>query len=445
VYLQSFQEKYNLKDSDIATLGGAWKLQKEFENKVEHSQKLQDLRQLFNRMSNEIADSEMMSAGEQFSLLSLPKTSADIEQDLKAHRARINADIQKNIGSAERINKESNARPDTMVLYHIDDEFSGTEDENDDELTWAITLNKQKKRITVIFRGSTVKNDWKANVQIRFTDMKLHGEDSDEPTVGKVHQGFYKYLYGKTKLGQDGRDISKAEEILGKLHGLFADHKDYKLYVTGHSLGGASTLFSYRAAFDTGLPIKPVMNVSFASPFVGDQKFQDHFQALERDGLIRHLRVSNDDDVVPLSPCFGTDGWTPVLYKHVGLNVQFYKKLTMFRKSLLRISYPKPGDFIKGVSNAWSNNLLVDITFRVVANHSCTEYRDRLEAAKAELDLLPSLETLYRESYYTGNLNPSPHKRERPAGAQSHFPVTTLVIIGIGILIYTIGKRSGIA
>ena len=35
--------------------------------------------------------------------------------------------------------------------------------------------------------------------------------------------------------------------------------------------------------------------------------------------------------------------------------------------------------------------------------------------------------------------------RERPAGAQSHYPIPTLVIVEIGILLYTIGKRSAIA
>jgi hypothetical protein len=35
--------------------------------------------------------------------------------------------------------------------------------------------------------------------------------------------------------------------------------------------------------------------------------------------------------------------------------------------------------------------------------------------------------------------------RERPAGAQSHYPILTLVIVEIGILLYTIGKRSAIA
>ena len=35
--------------------------------------------------------------------------------------------------------------------------------------------------------------------------------------------------------------------------------------------------------------------------------------------------------------------------------------------------------------------------------------------------------------------------RERPPGAQSHYPVPTLIIMEIGILLYTIGKRSAIA
>ena len=63
-----------------------------------------------------------------------------------------------------------------------------------------------------------------------------------------------------------------------------------------------SALFGFRAAHDTGIPIKPIVNISFASPYVGDSEFQQHFEALEKQGKIRHLRVTNKDNVVSLAP-----------------------------------------------------------------------------------------------------------------------------------------------
>ncbi len=375
----------------------------------------EDMKRLFDAKSqNKISDSEVTLVQDKFSFLSLPKNSADIEKDLKKTKEYSKQISDHNIRSIESINKGWKSIPDSMILYRdteslivhkIDDDFSGTEDEYDDECTWAITINHLKKRIAVVFRGSTVKGDWRADFSLNFTDMKLHGPKSTDPVIGKVHQGFYHYLYGDTKLGSDQRTICKAETILGELQALFIKHNDYKLYVTGHSLGAAlSTLFSFRAAYDSGIPIKPVMNISFASPYVGNWEFRKRFQELEKEGKIRHLRVSNEDDIVPLAPNVGLHWGFPVLYKHVGLNIKLYRNEGCFRKSFLQISFPKPGSYVSGISRAWDNNILGGITCRSPANHSCVEYRERLEAAKNELCNLPSIEALYQDENITGGL-----------------------------------------
>eukprot|EP00957_Ditylum_brightwellii_P103665 7897512-Ditylum_brightwellii.AAC.1 len=96
---------------------------------------------------------------------------------------------------------------------------------------------------------------------------------------------------------------SKADEIMQKLHVLLKDYPGFDVYFTGHSLGGAlSTMMAFRAAIDDELSHKTVYNVSFASPFFGDQGVRDEFYRLEGQKKIRHLRISNDDDVVPLIP-----------------------------------------------------------------------------------------------------------------------------------------------
>lgn len=75
-------------------------------------------------------------------------------------------------------------------------------------------------RITVVFRGSAIKNDWRTDLKILFTDMKLRGPGSNEPIIGKVHEGFNNYPYRDTKLGGDERKICKTENILGELQAL---------------------------------------------------------------------------------------------------------------------------------------------------------------------------------------------------------------------------------
>jgi len=394
VYLEQFRKKYNLTDKDLEVLNNSFK-----------NDSKEDLKRLFDaKTQNKITDSEVTLVQDKFSLLSLPKNSADIEKDLKKTKEYSKQISDHNIGSIESINKGF-GDAQSLIVHTIDDDFSGTEDEYDDECTWAITINHLKKRIAVVFRGSTVKGDWRADFSLNFTDMKLHGPKSTDPVIGKVHQGFHHYLYGDTKLGSDQRTICKAETILGELQALFIKHNDYKLYVTGHSLGAAlSTLFSFRAAYDSGIPNKPVMNISYASPYVGNWEFRKHFQELEKEGKIRHIRVSNEDDVVPLAPNVGLHWGFPVLYKHVGLNIKLYSNQGYFRKSLLQISFPKPDSYVSGIYRAWDNNILGGITLTSASNHSCVEYRKRLEAAKTELCKIPSIEALYQDENITGGL-----------------------------------------
>jgi len=72
---------------------------------------------------------------------------------------------------------------------------------------------------------------------------------------------------------------NKFDEIMGIVVPLLTKYPDFKLYVTGHSLGGAlSTLFAFKAA-SSGLPIqKPITCISVASPKVGDNSFRKAFQ-----------------------------------------------------------------------------------------------------------------------------------------------------------------------
>jgi hypothetical protein len=182
--------------------------------------------------------------------------------------------------------------PESLVFHTISDDFPETKD---DEATWVIVIDEQKKRITLVFQGATHINDITASVRIDLTDMKLHGPRSNDPVIGNVHEACYYYLYGDKIVGSDQRTISQAETILRNLFAVFALHEDYNLYVTGHSVGARlSTLFSIRTAYDSGIPNKPIINISFGSPYVGNWEFQKHFQKLEKEGKIRHLRVSNE-------------------------------------------------------------------------------------------------------------------------------------------------------
>jgi predicted lipase len=147
---------------------------------------------------------------------------------------------------------------------------------------------------------------------------------------------------------------------MGQLAGLVnGEKKGYTIVTTGHSLGAAlSTLMAARAAalnnFET-----TILNVSFASPFVGDQAFRDSFYKWEKTNKVKHLRISNYEDVVPLIP-FTTLPALPgkfFAYKHTGVNVKLYNK-SLIHPNQTRISYPKKDSALNEVHNALHSNIL---------------------------------------------------------------------------------------
>jgi putative lipase involved disintegration of autophagic bodies len=83
----------------------------------------------------------------------------------------------------------------------------------------------------------------------------------------------------------------------------------FELFITGHSLGGAlCQLLSYELASYSEIgendpfPL-PIRAISFASPQIGNKEgFAQAYQALEKAGRVRHLRVTNEGDAVPEAP-----------------------------------------------------------------------------------------------------------------------------------------------
>jgi len=86
-------------------------------------------------------------------------------------------------------------------------------------------------------------------------------------------------------------------------------HRDKKrpLYITGHSAGaGLATLVGYRLAKEHGDALKPAKVVAFASPKVGDDKFQQTYP-------VPLLRIERGTDLVPVLP-FGSEAKKVISY-----------------------------------------------------------------------------------------------------------------------------------
>lgn len=222
----------------------------------------------------------------------------------------------------------------SAVMTHFVD------DNANEEIVHAIVVNQDRKRVTVVFRGSATQKDFIQDAKISqkkvenpVFEMMEDARGRGMPETINFHAGFYQYLHKKDKT--TGK--TRIQQILEDAKSELAKNPNFQLFVTGHSLGGAlSTMFGFFAAADNEiiqLSPKGVVVYSVASPFVGNWKFREAFQELERRGRLQHLRICNAEDMVTLmpfaapkagimSPAISMVSGAGNLYKHVGMRLQ---------------------------------------------------------------------------------------------------------------------------
>ena len=215
----------------------------------------------------------------------------------------------------------------------------------------SFSSHRTDKRITVAFRGSNNTKDWLQNLNIfDRTPAEIKEFAGNEVDV---HAGFSNYLF-KHRSQRDQN--TKYQQIMDVLEDVYQneakgrDYSGYELYVTGHSLGGAVTqllafTLSGSKKAQAFLPsAKPVTAMSFASPHCGTKGYARKFNEFEKEGKLRHIRVSNDGDIVPLAVFIGA----PLMgYKQPGVNVHLHrdKKATIAYNKVQK-SFINPINFI---------------------------------------------------------------------------------------------------
>ena len=178
----------------------------------------------------------------------------------------------------------------------------------------------------VAFRGSEIagkreKVDLNGAVADLRTDIDFRLTDWEQG--GKVHRGFKEAL---DKVWPDLLPhIRKIQE------------KGCKIWVTGHSLGGAlATLFAGRYGKVQGV-------YTFGAPRVGNEGFREDFD-------VEIYRFVNNHDIVPRLP-------PPGIYVHVG-NLKFIDGDGIVRDTAIENEVPEsqPGDGTDGEENAGQSN-----------------------------------------------------------------------------------------
>lgn len=173
-------------------------------------------------------------------------------------------------------------------------EFGGTILGNQEKLG-LIYKSEEKNSIIVAFRGSKSWQDWVND--FRFTSTGLYRENYVDEAGLLVETGFYTAY-------ETARD-----EIIGILDDMNIENST-TLYITGHSLGGASAvLFALDYVYNGYHPAQMVYLNTFAAPRVGNETFVSVFN----DWIPNSLRVVNQPDAVPELPLKDTLGY---MYQH---------------------------------------------------------------------------------------------------------------------------------
>jgi hypothetical protein len=252
------------------------------------------------------------------------------------------------------------------------------------DLTYAISVDTLQRRVMVVFRGAITANDWKNASNFKFQKIKNPVKDpfDGRKDTLRVFSGLYTYLFRKRK----DTGTTKYEEIANMVHkyGLERIGPDYKLFVTGHSLGGALThFFSFFASTEERFTKNgPVKAIAFASPYIGGHSWADSFRHQERSKKLQIVQVRNHSDVIPRMPANFRIGKRGPLWRHVGIGVTLPGLPRCGRWKPLVHYWGKEKSCLDSTIHGFRRNILFHFSYfrpwTLNTSHTLFELQDRL-------------------------------------------------------------------
>ena len=166
---------------------------------------------------------------------------------------------------------------------------------------FVIATNPKKHYAILAFRGSHGKDDWLQDLTVKQINYGGHSlaefqavanEKAGPATTPKVHQGFNNYVTAALALKADFDGDHVADNIVEKLKA----NPNFKLYITGHSLGGAAAILYAERMVALGVNKEQVPVISFGAPAIGNEAFVKAYG-----DKIDLLRVETTMDPIPFS------------------------------------------------------------------------------------------------------------------------------------------------
>ena len=148
------------------------------------------------------------------------------------------------------------------------------DDLSQNDVVYGICVNREEKKIIIDFRGTVNAHNWSMNFKFDTNEyrnpVKINYPGREDEL--SLHSGFALYLLRKRK----DTGLSKMDEIFEKIEQIgkeVAPDGDYKLCITGHSLGGAlATLCGFYCGSKPRFAhLSTIYIWTFAAPRVGTQ------------------------------------------------------------------------------------------------------------------------------------------------------------------------------
>ena len=148
-------------------------------------------------------------------------------------------------------------------------------------------------------------------------------DDADQNIL--VHSGFKSYA-----------DAALSDGILNFIAEYINNHPQEKIYLTGHSLGGAIAMMIAVRLVDAGANMENVKVVTFGAPAIGNKNFAEKYK-----DKIHLTRVVMDSDIVDVSlNIFGYTHFGEVVdYKQVESSTQYSHAMSLYLDCAMRKFY----------------------------------------------------------------------------------------------------------